>query len=305
VTTLEQAQQWQIGDVLITCVQEIVISVPPSVIVAELTAESIGDDARWLIPHYGTAAADGSLEVFVAIQSMCIEDAGRKIIVDTCFGDGKNLPYEGLPRMGRGYLDRLAAAGFERNTVDTVMCTHLHLDHVGWNTMRPQAGDGGSDDTAEWVPTFPNARYLFSATDLAHWLVHDGADVDLSESVQPILTAGLCDEVAMDATVSDHVRLVPTPGHTPGHCSVLIESGGHRALIGGDMFHHPIQVVHHEWPSVPDDDPVAAVATRARILPTVVQDGILLIGTHFAEPTAGHVGRDGDHYVWKPLETAR
>ncbi len=294
-------QEWRIGDVTVTCVPEVVMPVPATIMITELSTASMGADADWLEPRYVTTGADGGTSIYVAIQSMCIADAGRRIVVDTCFGDLKDLPYEGLPRMGRGYLDRLAAAGFERSTVDTVLCTHLHLDHIGWNTMKP-ADDSDNPDAA-WVPTFPQARYLFGAQDLAHWLEHDGEDnVDLSESVRPILDAGLCDRVAMDARISDSVRLVPTPGHTPGHCSVLIESAGQRALISGDLFHHPVQVVHPEWPSVPDDDPATAVATRARILPELADDGTLLIGTHFNVPTAGYVDRAGAGWAWRPVD---
>jgi len=166
-----------------------------------------------------------------------------------------------------------------------VLCTHLHVDHVGWNTML----EGG-----RWVPTFPKARYLIGRHEYEWMLTVDDDEqrTMLGDSIQPILDAGLIELVEMDHIVSPEIRLTPSIGHTPGHVSVLIESEGQRAVITGDMVHHPSQMAHLDW-SFGDNDKAAGVLTRSRLLAEWADQPILVIGTHFAAPTAGHIHRDG------------
>jgi glyoxylase-like metal-dependent hydrolase (beta-lactamase superfamily II) len=170
-----------------------------------------------------------------------------------------------------------------------VVCTHLHVDHVGWNT---RLVDG------RWVPTFPRARYLIGRTELEHWKGQpDGEQHEiLADSVTPILDAGLAELVEMDHVVSPEIRLVPTPGHTPGHVSVLIESQGETAVITGDMTHHPCQLGHPDWTPPFDSDPEASARMRWRMFGEWADRPILVIGTHFAGPTAGRVVRDGEAF---------
>jgi glyoxylase-like metal-dependent hydrolase (beta-lactamase superfamily II) len=188
------------------------------------------------------------------------------------------------------FLRDLAAAGFARETIDTVMCTHLHVDHVGWNTMLV---DG------EWVPTFPNARYLMAKTEFEYWQAkRDQADqvAIFDDSVKPVFDAGLVDLVNTSHQICDEVRLVPTVGHTPGHCSVSITSKGHSALITGDFVHHPCQMAWPAWASSADFDQEQSTRTRREVFTRLAGTPTLVIGTHFAGATAGHIVRDGDAF---------
>jgi len=150
-----------------------------------------------------------------------------------------------------------------------------------------------------WVPTFPDARYLFGRVEYEHWDAQtDRSDMltVFADSVQPILEAGLAELVEWDHELCPEVRLMPSPGHTPGHASVLINSQGERALITGDFAHHPCQMAHPEWSSTADVDPAAAEATRRRILGDLAGEPVLMIGTHFSGPTAGFVQQDGNAF---------
>jgi glyoxylase-like metal-dependent hydrolase (beta-lactamase superfamily II) len=199
-------------------------------------------------------------------------------------------------------LQDLTRAGFAPESIDTVLCTHLHVDHVGWNTRWV---DG------RWLPTFPNARYLFARKEWEHWSNEDtkkrsadaqasaanpntgyGDDI-LGDSVRPILDAGLADLVTTDHKLTDEVWLEPTPGHTPGHVSVRIESQGVRAVITGDLMHHPIQCSEPDLVVNFDTDREQARLTRRHFLGCCARDRVLVLGTHFAPPTAGRVVASG------------
>jgi len=183
------------------------------------------------------------------------------------------------------FLQDIAAAGYPRESIDTVMCTHLHVDHVGWNTMLV---DG------VWVPTFPNARYLVAEKEWEYWDAHEDEKANgpvLADSVRPVIEAGLVDFVAQTHQLCDQVWLEPTPGHTPGHVSVHIASAGHEALITGDCIHHPVQMTKTDWCSSADYDPQQGQSTREDLLEKYADEDILIIGTHFATPTAGHIKR--------------
>ena len=187
-------------------------------------------------------------------------------------------------------------AGYPPESINYVLCTHLHLDHVGWNTRLVNS---------KWVPTFPKASYLMDKKDIALYGSIDENTKDdfmqmqrrtFADSVQPVFDAGLAKPVEKPAEVCDGVRLVPTPGHTLGHCSVLIESKGEKALITGDFMYHPIQF-HDPGLSISADvDNNAAIATRRRVFNEYADTPTLIIGTHFAGPTAGKLVRDGDGY---------
>jgi len=198
--------------------------------------------------------------------------------------------------LSTSYMEDMVASGYHPDDVDYVLCTHLHLDHVGWNTQRVNG---------KWVPTFPNARYLMGKQELEFWGSIDANTDDdflqiqrrvFEDSVQPVLDAGLGQSIEGPAEVCPGVRLISTPGHTPGHCSVLIESAGESAMITGDIMHHPIQFNDPELTSPFDVDSDTAVATRHRIFGEYADTPTLIIGTHFAGPTAGKLVRDGDTY---------
>jgi glyoxylase-like metal-dependent hydrolase (beta-lactamase superfamily II) len=276
------ANPWTLGRVRITSVTEVEIPIPGRGIVPEATPEALAPHAAWLAPHFVTE--DGRLRLLV--QALVVESEGRRIVVDTCVGNDKRRPLPIFDGLKTSFLRDLEGAGFPPESIDTVVCTHLHVDHVGWNTMKR---DG------RWVPTFPNARYLVVRPEWEHWSKLDDrthGDV-LGDSVQPIFDAGLADLVEPGHRVTGEVRLEPTPGHTPGHTSVRIHSDGHEAVITGDLMHHPVQCAHPEWGSIADSDPEQARRTRRAFLEAQAGRPVLVIGTHFAGPHPGHVVREG------------
>ena len=269
--------QWQVGDVRITQVVEQVAPLPPEGLLANIDADRMAAHARWLQPHFMNQAG----EILLSIHALVVESMGKTIVVDTCMGNDRPLP------MGMGPLETefLADLGkvTDRGQVDFVLCTHLHFDHVGWNTMK--VGD-------TWVPTFPEARYLFGRAEYAHWSNAAADDnIDFRYSVDPIVEAGLADFVEEDHRLTEEVRLEPTPGHTPGHVSVQIESRGERAVITGDMVHHPVQLAEPTWGSHPDARPQQAIETRRAFVERYGDAPVLVIGTHFAGPGAGWIRR--------------
>lgn len=258
-----------------------------------MSAEVILPDAKpekvlpidWLRPHF--IDADGSL--ISSIFSLLVESRGKRIVIDTCLGNDKPRAVPDWNERQGAFLDEINAAGFPRESVNYVACTHLHPDHVGWNTILRHG---------EWLPTFPNATYLFSERD---WKWLDSAPVTplgdyCGDSVRPIVAAGLAEIVQPDHDITDEVRLVSTPGHSPGHCAVRISSRGEHAVVTGDLIHHPCQMAHPRWCSPFDFDRQAALRTRERFLEEFSDEPVLVIGTHFATPTAGRIVSDGDVY---------
>jgi glyoxylase-like metal-dependent hydrolase (beta-lactamase superfamily II) len=289
-----QPRRWTIGDVRVTKVLETVIPTPPSGLLPTSDAAVLARHESWLAPHF----VDDAGNLLVSVHALVVESRGRRIVVDTCVGNNKLRPFPGWSDLTTDFLERLTAAGFPPESIDTVVCTHLHFDHVGWNT---RLIDG------RWVPTFPNARYLFGATEWGHWRDATGdhalpGTVSLADSVQPVVDAGLVDLVASDHRVTAEVQLEPTPGHTPGHHSVLVASGGVHAVITGDLAHHPVQFAEPDWASAGDADPSQAAGTRRAFLERHGDSATLVIGTHFAGPTAGHAARDGDG--WRLIDDA-
>jgi glyoxylase-like metal-dependent hydrolase (beta-lactamase superfamily II) len=246
----------------------------------------------WLQPHF----ADERGRLKMSIHALVVETPDRRIVVDTCLGNDKqNRRIPTWNNLQGPFLADLAAAGYPRESIDTVLCTHLHVDHVGWNTMLVD----GTNGTKTWVPTFPKARYLMGRIEFAHWQSQrerDDMAAIFADSVKPVHEAGLVDLVENDHRVCDEISLVPTIGHTPGHVSVRIRSAGEEALITGDFMHHPCQIARPDWSSTADSDPHQARRTRERMLKDLSERPVLVIGTHFAGATAGHIVRDGDVY---------
>ncbi len=278
-------QRWQIGDVSITRIIETEdTAMPAAVMVPEATPENVLP-IDWLQPHF----IDTQGRLISSIFSLLVESRGKKIVVDTCLGNDKQRSVPMWHERQGAFLDEIARAGFPREAVDIVACTHLHPDHVGWNTMR--VGDA-------WQPTFPNARYLFSSLDW-EWL--DRQPVTplgdyCGDSVRPVFSAGLADLIVPDHAVTDEVWLESTPGHSPGHVSVRISSRGQHAVVTGDLIHHPCQMARPSWSSPFDFDHQQALDTRAHFLQRFSNEPILVIGSHFATPAAGHIIADGDVY---------
>jgi glyoxylase-like metal-dependent hydrolase (beta-lactamase superfamily II) len=280
--------KWKVGDVTVTRVVEMELPIPYSeehAFLKEATPEVL-ETMPWLYPHFVTP--EGAM--ILSFHALLVDAPGMRVMVDTCIGNDKPRKELGMQALSTPFMDDMLEAGWPPESVDAVVCTHLHVDHVGWNT-RLQDG--------KWVPTFPNARYLIGREEHRHWSAEgDGDQLQiLADSVQPIFDAGLADYVDMDHRLSPEVRLVPAPGHTPGHVCVVIESKGETAVITGDALHHPCQIAHPDWcPSV-DVDTNQSPQTRRKLLGDAADTGMLFIGTHFAAPTAGRIVKDGE--AWR------
>jgi glyoxylase-like metal-dependent hydrolase (beta-lactamase superfamily II) len=278
--------RWRIGKVTVTKIVELEVTGGSRFLLPQATYDEIRPIA-WLCPDF----ADQHGRLKMSVHALVVETPDRRIIVDTCLGndkEGRRIP--SWNRLQTSFLADLAAAGYTRETIDTVVCTHLHVDHVGWNTMLVEG---------RWVPTFPNARYLMGRIEYQHWTGRHNRDdmkAVLADSVTPVAEAGLVDLVETEHPICDEIRLVPTPGHTPGHVSLRIASDGEEALITGDFMHHPCQIARPHWSSTADSDPDLARTTREAMLARLAGAPVLVIGTHFAGRTAGHVVRDGPSF---------
>ena len=277
---------WTIGDVKVTRIVEIPLIAGGEFLIASATAEAV-KAIPWLSPHF----IDGEGRLIMSIHALVVETPSLRIVVDTCIGNDKPRHIGPWSQMQTSFLKDFEAAGFSRDSIDVVLCTHLHIDHVGWNTMLV---DG------KWEPTFPNARYLMGRAEFDFWKSAPdlpGSEVAVfADSVQPVWDAGLVDLVNSDHQVCDEVSLVSTPGHTIDHVSVRIASKGEEAVITGDFIHHPCQLAHPDWDTKVDYDGKQSSATRERMFAEFAREGTLVIGTHFADPTAGRVVRDADAY---------
>jgi glyoxylase-like metal-dependent hydrolase (beta-lactamase superfamily II) len=258
-----------------------------------LTDAMLKEHASWLYPRCIEPKSD---KVVLAIQSYLVRTRHHTILVDTCVGNDKPRPNRPFWHMqkGRAYEEGLAAAGVRVEDIDFVLCTHCHVDHVGWNTRL---------DNGRWVPTFPNARYIMSAKELEFWTARHKADPEscpwVGDSVVPILEAGKAELIESDHIVSEAVRLVPTPGHTIDHFSVMVGRQGADALVTGDMVHSPLQCRYPEMGMFSDYDSPQAGRTRREIFSRLASTPTLLCAAHFPSPSVGRLEpwEDGFRFV--------
>jgi glyoxylase-like metal-dependent hydrolase (beta-lactamase superfamily II) len=280
---------WAIGDVRVKIVVENQTDhIPPEFFFPDATADAVARH-DWLVPDF----ADAEGRIGLAVQAFVVETPTRTIVVDPCVGNGKTLEMPFWNDQAWPFMERFEQAGFSADAVDVVVHTHLHADHVGWDT---RLEDGA------WVPTFGRARHLYTDAALT-WLRdpggYDNANV-LAQSVQPVLDAGRADMVDEHADLGEGLRLAPSNGHTPGHVSLWIESGDEVALLTGDFFHHPVQCAVPAWAEVGDSDPDEARATRRRMLDEAARTGALVFGTHFPTRPVGRIVPNGDAWRFVP-----
>ncbi|MFE9453491.1 MBL fold metallo-hydrolase [Streptomyces sp. NPDC006739] len=279
---------WTLGDIAVRRVDEIELPRETGPWLLPDATPEVLDEASWLRPDFADADV-----LRLASHSFAVEAGGLRIVVDTGIGNAKTRANPAWNGLDTDFLQRLAAAGFPPESVDLLITTHLHTDHVGWNTRLT-----GED----WVPTFPNARYITSRTEWDHWATTDLDEARTQmfrDSVHPIRDAGQYDPVDVPEQgheVAPGVLLVPAPGHTPGQVAVELRGSDRRALITGDSIHHPVQLSHPHVHSCVDTDPAQAIRTRARLLDRVADTDALLLGTHFPRPTAGTIRRENGRY---------
>ena len=236
-----------------------------------------------ICPHSG--------RLILPIQSFLLKTPSHVVLVDACVGNDKTVrghPDWHMRSSGR-FMAGLAAAGVGVGDVDYVLCTHLHTDHVGWNTRL---------ENGHWVPTFPNAKYLMPAADQQF---HQQTGSDLyTESVLPIIAAGQAENFAADHKLGDDITLIPTPGHTPGHVSLHIHSQGAGAIITGDALHSSAQCWHPDWHFKFDADAHRAVGSRRMLLERACEHHACVLGSHFTLPSVGYVQPLGRAFAWVP-----
>lgn len=291
-----------LGDVTVTRVMEYYGSVrlSPQEFFPESEPAAWQRHEPWLVPDFLDPEGDVCVS---AIQSWVLRSKGATIVVDTGVGNHKERPNTPVwHRLETDYLDNLAAAGVRPEDVDYVINTHVHIDHVGWNTYL---------DDGDWVPTFPNATYLIPRADFEFWNpdIRPSSDTDhrnvFEDSIAPIHAAGqaVLWEDAFD--IDADVRLQAAPGHTPGSSVVTLASGSDRAVFVGDMLHTPLQFVEPDTNSCFCEDPAQARATRRRVLGWAADTATLVIPAHLGGHGAAEVGRDGDRFAikkWAPFD---
>ena len=258
------------------------------------TPDVIEANADWLIPQY---IDPDSGQLILAIQSYIVRTPRHTILVDTCVGNDKPRPMRPMWDMMNGpYLADLAVAGVQPEEVDFVLCTHLHVDHVGWNT---RLVDG------RWVPTFPNAKYIFAKKEYDFWETRhrEGTQGPVpnvyDDSVLPVMEAGQAVLVDMDHQIGDGMWFEPAPGHTEGNVVVNLQSNDASAVLSGDVMHHPLQLVRPEWSSRACEDRDLSATTRRALIERYADTDTLMAPAHFASPSMGHIVSKGDAFGYR------
>jgi glyoxylase-like metal-dependent hydrolase (beta-lactamase superfamily II) len=281
----------QIGDVTIHRIVEFdtpLFDVMP--FFPSLTRELLDENRAWLEPRFLDPATQ---KLVLCIQSYLVVTPHHKILIDACVGNHK-------PRPARAPWNMMTSDRFERNfaatgvamqDIDYVMCTHMHTDHVGWNTKL---------ENGRWVPTFAKAKYLFAQRELEHWTQrfrdNPTAFPHVGDSVLPIVEARRAEIVQSDHAFNDLVQLIPTPGHSIDHYSVHVRSAGHEAVITGDMVHSPLQGRYPEMGMMADFDSKQAGETRRKLFGRFCDTPTLMCTAHFPEPSSGLIRRWGDGF---------
>ncbi len=286
----------RIGDVVITRVEELVIPTSVRWLLPDAPPDARENARPWLEPHFINERG----HLLQSVHTFVVRTPEHVILVDTGVGNQKVRDQGGVAgfhMLDTPFLEKLAEAGATPESVDYVLITHMHSDHVGWNT---RLVDGA------WVPTFPHARYIFVAREWAHWSGEaeqsEATRVLVDDSLRPVVDAGLADLVPPDHRVSGSVWLEPSHGHTPGHVCVRISSMGADAVVTGDVMHSPIQCACPEPASALDRDPQPAREARRAFLERYADSGVLVLGTHFSAPSAGYIARDGAAYRYDAVE---
>jgi glyoxylase-like metal-dependent hydrolase (beta-lactamase superfamily II) len=278
--------QFQVGSATVTRIEETYLAVyDPKEIFPGFTDDIHKEHAHWLAPnHYDPA----SRKIKLSVHSWLLQIGDQKILIDGCCGNNRmraTRPWWSM--LNTPYLERLAAAGAKPDEISLVMCTHLHHDHVGWNT---QLRDG------KWVPTFPNARYVFSKEDVEYFHKADQdpktAPVEFGtfrECVLPIVESGKADLVSGTHRLNDFIEIVPAPGHSPGHVVFRLESQGQNGAFTGDVFHHLLQVYYPDWNFPKNSDAEQARASRRALLAHCAGKDTLVFPGHVGAPFAGRI----------------
>jgi len=263
-------------------IQQVVEMQAPFFKIGDFLPTSDSDKVNALKPQFEPwALCPETGKLVLAVQTYVVRTSRHTILIDTCVGCDK---FSGIPdwhmRSDNSWLSRMASVGVAPESVDYVFCTHMHGDHVGWNTL---LRDG------RYVPTFPNAKYIFAKQeiDFQSTRTEESRKRCYQQSILPVLEAGQAQLVDSDFALDDEVWLVPTPGHTPGHVAVHLKSAGMEAVMIGDAMHSPLQCVHPEWSAKPDSDPIVAAQTRASLIETCVAQDHLVLTAHFTLPSIG------------------
>jgi glyoxylase-like metal-dependent hydrolase (beta-lactamase superfamily II) len=281
----------RIGEVhLHPAVESEFAALDPYELYPDFTARHLADNLDWLVPKFYDVKAR---RLIIAIQGFVVRSGGKTIVVDTCVGDCKERLRASFHEQQWSWLERLGVAVDE---VDYVVCTHFHVDHVGWNTRLVNG---------KWLPTFPRARYLFVKAEWDFWWSEAGhygrsrTGDYMQDSVLPVAEAGLVDFVAMDHRIDANVSLLPAPGHTPGLTCVALDSAGQKAVLASDVLHTPLQLAYPHWSTRFCADPEESRRTRLAFLERYADSGVLILPTHFPAPTAGYIERDRDGYRYR------
>jgi glyoxylase-like metal-dependent hydrolase (beta-lactamase superfamily II) len=289
---------WTIGAASITRVEEQTgfASVPPEQYLAGLDRTVLEQHLGWLVPHHYAPAPD---RLITSVHSWLIRTKHHTVLVDSCAGNYKDRPgFARFHQLDTPFLARLREAGATQEAIDIVLCTHLHSDHVGWNTVRR---DGS------WVPTFPRAKYLFSRAENEYGdpRRNPRADADpqrsnaYRDSVLPVIESGQAQLIDGGHTIDDALVIEPAPGHTIGHVVLKLAQAGQHALFCGDVLHHPLQVYAPHWNSGFCELPEQARTTRHRVLEYCAEDRALLFPAHFGAPHVATITREGEAFVPK------
>ncbi len=288
----------QIGRMKVHKIFEMESPVPLLMQLPGVTAEDLVRLHEWYAAPDEITEDPETCHMTFSVHSWVIELDGLTILIDSCDGNHKNRSIEAVHQLDTRYLENLRAAGFAPEDIDMVMCTHLHFDHIGWNTRL---------ENGKWVPTFPRARYIFGRRDYDYFKENPAGEEfhyeAFLDSIVPVMEAGLGEIVEENFVahreVGNGVWLEPAFGHSPGCCMVGAQADGPEAIFWGDVIHHPVQLIRHDLPFAFDDDPAAAQLVRKATLERAADGELMCFPAHFRKTSAGQVKRDGNHFRYE------